>query len=112
MIYNIQNKDQLNIAFKYATRILFEKGKVSVIVDITRKKRTSKENRYYWGFLVAMAAHDSGYPPIETHILFKENVLGYKNIEFRGRTIKYLRSTTELSTVEFEDYAEIGRAHV
>ena len=91
-------------AFRYSNRLL-ETAKLGILVTISEKKqkRTSKQNRYYRGCLVAKIGEQQGYHKHEyesVHIALKEmfcpvkgNVLG-----------KDIRSTTLLNTAEEEEY--------
>lgn len=63
--------------------------------------RSNQENRYYWGLMLKTISQDSGYTPEECHSIFGEMFLSYEN---NGR--KFVKSTTKLKTVEFEEYLE------
>jgi len=77
------------------------KGKVYVTVKKRRKKRSNPQNAYLWGCVYKLISDFSGYTPEETHQIFTGMFLGY---EKHGR--QFVRTTTTLSTIEFEDYAE------
>ena len=97
----------MKIAVDYAERLLKKKGKVSVLVDPTKKRRTSKENSYYWAIIIDLSCQESGNTPADQHEIFKDEILGHYEIKKpNGQIIYNTRSTAELTTVQFEDYAE------
>ena len=63
--------------------------------------RSVQQNRYYWGVVVDLLAAYTGYLPEEMHEALK--MLFLKD---NTRKIPTLRSTTELTTIEFEDFLE------
>jgi hypothetical protein len=96
----------------------------NVIISITGekvpdefKKRTDRENKYYWGVVVKhanKAFNDNDgikYSPEQSHDKLKENCNG-KVVEITSRRtgeVKYEQvglSTANLSTAEFETYLE------
>lgn len=72
---------------------------VDVVVRLPRKDRTNPQNRYMWGVVYGLLSEYTGYTPSEIHdsmrMLFLQDNL---------RKIPTLRSTTELTTVEMENY--------
>jgi len=102
--YRVDCRDELIKAFKYATRLM-EKAKLGIIVTISEKKqkRSSKQNRYYRGGLVAKIADNSGFSKHEyesVHEALKEMFCPSKKTVF-GIEVK---STTLLDTAEMEQY--------
>lgn len=67
--------------------------------------RSSAENRYYWGVVVRMVSDEMGVIPEEAHDYLKSLFLKV-GVEKNGKRWEIIRSTTVLSTTEFEDYAE------
>ena len=65
------------------------------------KKRTDPQNRYYWGVIIKMLGDYFGYEPEEMHEALKMEFLKVNG------PIPTVKSTTKLTTVEFNDY--IGR---
>lgn len=89
---------------------VYEGKTLEVIMAPKVKKRTDKQNRYYWGVVVAMVADWSGQGREDIHEFFKKKFGKIKMAEFRDKdgNIVYEEipvSTTKLLTVEFEDYA-------
>lgn len=75
---------------------------VEVVVRRPRKHRSDRQNRYYWGVLIAILAEHCGYTSEELHEALKWKFL---RVEADG-PLPTVRSTTSLSTVEFEEYLE------
>jgi hypothetical protein len=89
------------LAFKVAFA-KHEGKRVCVIVDRETKKRSSGQNSYYWGVIIELISEWTGYTKDETHDMLRGMFLR-KRKEGLPDTI---RSTTELSTVEMEEYHE------
>ena len=77
---------------------------VEVVVRRIRVRRTSPQNRWYWGCVLALIGEFCGYTPEEAHAAMKwlflrrpADVVGVPDT---------VRSTTDLTTVEFADYCE------
>ena len=75
-------------------------GEVQVTIESKKKKRSTAENNYYWGVVVELLSEHFGYTPEEMHSALKFEFL-YVHRDSKPDTI---RSTTDLSTVEMEDY--------
>ena len=73
---------------------------VDVTVRKHRKQRSNQENRYYRGVVVFMFADFTGYDNEEAHLALRQRFLS--TVDDNG--LMRIRSTTELSTSEFEDY--------
>ena len=92
-----QDKDLLK------THIESLEGKeVDVVIRRHRKERSHRQNRYYWVAVVGIPAQHFGYLPEEMHDAFKMLFLRW---EWEGKRSK-VRSTTQLTTVEFSEYVE------
>lgn len=74
-------------------------GDVSITVTKWRKPRSNEQNKYYWGVVVQILSDEIGYTPDEIH-----DELRSRFLREHGDKIDRIKSTTELSTVEFEDY--------
>lgn len=92
----IEDKEKLS---KYLRGI---EGKVSIIIKRYRDRldRSNNQNKYYWSVPVDLIAEYTGYTPDETHEALRMMFLR----KYDDRIMPSIRSTTELSTVEFEDY--------
>lgn len=74
---------------------------VRVIVEKIKKPRTRKENRYYWGVVIKLLCETTGYIDNEMH-----DALRMLFLRDTDKKIPTLRSTTALTTIEFEEYLE------
>ena len=71
------------------------------------KMRSLPENRYYFGIIVKILSDELGNSPMEIHELCKQLFLGeivFIKTQKGVREINVSKSTTELSTIEFEEY--------
>jgi len=75
-------------------------GRYKFVVSKDTKIRSLDQNRLYWRWLNIMS-QDLGYDPEELHCTFKAMFL-----TDRSARIPIVRSTTNLSTVEFIQYLE------
>jgi hypothetical protein len=65
-----------------------------------KMNRSQKQNAYYWGVVLKIMGAEIGYLPDEIHQLMCKEFLSYE----RSPGELFVKSTTKLSTVEFEDY--------
>jgi hypothetical protein len=77
----------------------------AVVVNIKepRSQRSKNQNDYYFGVVVEILAEHTGYSREEMHEVLKAKFLS-ETKELAGQSITFSRSTTSLSTVEFEEY--------
>lgn len=81
-----------------------EGKEIEVIVRPRRKERTTPQNRWYWGCVVAIPAHHYGYTPDEMHTAYKLMFLRAPQDMLNGPPT--LISTAKLTTTEFTEYIE------
>lgn len=82
-------------------------GTWNIKIERPRKDRSLKENNYYHGVVVKMIADEVGDLPEATHEELKWLFLKYEGLnKLSGETEWRVKSTTELSTVEMEEYLE------
>jgi hypothetical protein len=104
-----------------AIRALLEtlEGKqVVVTVDLFRKKRSDRQNRYYFGVVVAdireaMQELGNTVSPDDVHYFLKSEVAGMKSpiYDLNGEVVGWrVDTSTKLTTQEFENYMEQCRA--
>jgi hypothetical protein len=82
---------------------------VKYVLDIKqfRKKRSNRQNRYYWGVIIDILSKETGFFPDEMHELLKRKFLPVeKTIKQTGETVIVGSTTTELDTFEGEQYFE------
>jgi len=80
----------------------FDGKDVWITIDRVFRQRTEAENRYYWGVVVKILAEHLGYTKDEMHDALRWEFLRVEH----DKGPPTVRSTTSLSTVEFEEYLE------
>jgi hypothetical protein len=83
-------------------RSLGEGTEAEMILRKPKKQRSTPQNAYYWGVIIKMIADHTGEEPDRIHGALVCMFL--KVYDWMGK--ERIRSTTELSTIEFEQYAE------
>ena len=105
MNYTIIRESQLSAPFDYAKRLLSEiKKPIQIIVVRKKKQRSLNQNAYYW-LTMKLIGEDLGYFAEEMHTVFAIMFLK-KIINLGTHSIESYRSTTKLTTVEFEEYLQ------
>jgi len=66
-----------------------------------KKKRSLPQNAYYWKIIVKMISDETGYTTEQTH-----GKLCQKFLLVKEEGADWVRSTTSLTTAEFETYLE------
>lgn len=92
------DREQFTQAFKP-----LEDTRVEVTVQKYRKSRSLQQNAYYWGVLIDILANYTGYEPDEMHDALRWQFLRVHRGNGLPDTVK---STTALTTAEFEEYLE------
>ena len=75
---------------------------IDVLVRKHRKARSLNQNRFYWGVAIAMISEATGYEPEEAHDALKAMFL----TDHVDSALPRIRSSADLSTVEFNEYIE------
>lgn len=87
-----------------------ENQRIELILRKEKKDRSNQQNKAYWGIIIEILSEQEafgGYTKDEIHDALREKFLSYRD-EKTG--LLKMRSTTSLSTVEFNDYyAQIQR---
>jgi hypothetical protein len=82
------------------------RGLLNAPVDVTvrrhRRTRSDRQHRYYFGVVVEILSEFTGYTSDEMHDALKWKFLQVDP----GSSLPTVRSTTNLTTVEFEDFLE------
>jgi hypothetical protein len=73
---------------------------VYLTISKKTKQRSLNENAYYWGVVLPLAADFLGYTIDEAHEAFKWQFLRV----YSDKKLPSVKSTADLSTVEFEAY--------
>lgn len=74
------------------------------------KTRSTNQNSYYWGVVLTMIAEETKHTTEECHEFMKSMFLPREFKKIGGVEKEIQKSTTTLSTSEFEDYLEQIRA--
>lgn len=87
-------------------------GSVSIVVEKSNRKRSTQQNRYYWGVLIELCKrgfNDLGHDlnSEDTHEFLKAK-FNPKDIVFEdtGEVFTFGASTTEMDTIDFKLYVE------
>ena len=93
---------------------------VTITIEKTKKKRSNNQNAFYWGVVVPLirqGLNDLGhfYTNNQAHEIAKAHVSEFypdviveeQFIPATKQTIKRIKSTSELTTSEFMDYAHV-----
>lgn len=83
---------------------------VTVIFEKPYHKRTSEQNRFYWGVILTTIAHHTGHTTEEIHEVVKDLFLPRKFIKLGNREVQIEKSTAKLTYTEFAQYLEQIRA--
>jgi len=80
-----------------------EKAVISLKED--RMNRTQRQNALYW-IWVQYLADQTGYTKDAMHDILRDKFLGYREVKAKDKTIRALRSTTDLNVDEFKEYLQ------
>ena len=98
-----QGKICLERRDEFAKHIASLDGKpVELILKREVKRRGSAQNRYYWGVVLKTFGDGTGYQPEDLHEALKRRFLAIDP----DAPLVMTRSTSELTTVEFNEYLE------
>ena len=89
-------RDRTALLLDFAKR---EGKSIEVVVRDERKNRSRLENAYYWAVPIPLISEATGFDRDETHLAMR--------IEFltdNSGMLSKVRSTADLTTVEFEEY--------
>jgi len=81
---------------------------VNVTVSLPRKGRSDNQNRYYWGVVLKTLCDETGEGDVDDmHAAMAARFLRQdRELSVLGESVRAVRSTTSLSTVEMEEYLE------
>jgi len=95
------SKGTLNNPGFYSYLKSFEGKEVEVVVRTKKEKRSDPQNRYYWGVVIEMLSHHTGYSRDEMHDALREKFLGMERDE---NGLVMMKSSARLTTDEFAQY--------
>ena len=76
---------------------------IQLVVRRYRTNRSNNQNKYYWGVVIKILGDELGYMPDEMHEALKWKFLR------KGGKLETVKSTSSLTTIEFEEYLELIR---
>jgi hypothetical protein len=83
----------------------FKEGEpVTAYYTSKRPKRTELQNRYYWGVYLPLISEETGNDIDDLHTLFKGKFLSKEVVQVLGESVRRVRSTASLSSIQFGDY--------
>ena len=89
--------DRKSVVDNYMCTLIGQR--VEVIIRKPKTSRSTLQNSYYWSVVVELLANELGYDKDEIH-----EILKYKFLQSNAMGMPYIKSTTKLSTGEFEEY--------
>ena len=85
---------------------LFGGHSIEIIIRRKKKHRSVQQNRYYW-LVASIISDQTGFTKDEIHSIFKSRFLRTEKVnECSGAIYEFVRSTAELTTVEYEEYLD------
>lgn len=80
----------------------------SYVLEIKKsvKHRSLPQNKFYWSVVVSLFSQHTGYTKDEAHEKLSSLHLKYERVDKDGVIETFVRSTTKLNTLEFEQYIE------
>ena len=82
---------------------MYEDCRITVIVERKKSRRSKNQNAYMWGVVYPEISKHTGHTPNELHEIFKSKFLRSKMV-WRGADITTLKSSTELSVGEMQEF--------
>ena len=78
---------------------------VTLYVSSRKPKRTTQQNRYYWGVYLTLIAKETGEHDLDgLHKLFSGKFLSEGIKEIFNQKVRIVKSTTSLSKNDFSEY--------
>jgi hypothetical protein len=77
---------------------------VTLYISNKKPRRSEQQNRYYWNYLTEICKETGEESPERLHNLFKGLFLTTSIDQVFGHKVRTTRSTTSLSTQEFNEY--------
>lgn len=74
-------------------------GEIQLLLEKRKKNRSINQNSYYWGVVIPLLSEYFGYESEEMHEALKYQFLRKGNVQ-----LPTVRSTADMTTIEFEDY--------
>ena len=96
-------RDPTAFRLQFAKR---EGQEVEVVVRKKKKHRSGAQNKYYWGIVIDIISGATGFTPQEAHDAMRFKFLNdlTRTDRIRAAELPRIKSTADLTTVEFLDY--------
>lgn len=83
------------------------KGTKLIKIEKYSKKRSNPQNRYYHGVVLKYLSETTGFSVSEMHDVLKAKFLPYERANrVTSEVVQFGRSTTELNTLQYEEFLE------
>jgi hypothetical protein len=83
------------------------KGTKLIKIEKYSKKRSSPQNRYYHAVVLKYLSETTGFSLSEMHEVLKAKFLPYERANrVTSEVVQFGRSTTELNTLQYEEFLE------
>jgi len=86
--------------------LLFEGKDMVLNYGQKKNKRTTSQNAYYFGVVVAILSEHTGYETEEIHEILKHIFLGFEMKKIGKEKVLVRKSTKTLSTIDFITYLD------
>lgn len=83
---------------------------VAVKFSVPTLNRSLSQNKYYWGVLLTLLAEHTGHTTEDLHLVMKDMFLPRKFLKLGTKEVCLNKTTTDLTTTEFQTYLEQIRA--
>ena len=80
-----------------------EGQEVQAIIRRPQRIRSQNENKYYWGIVVEMISNETGQDKETIHNVLKDLFLK-ERIFLKNKEYEVIKSTAELTTIQFEEF--------
>lgn len=99
---NQEDKKKLHYVLQNLKKVRYK-----IKIEKYSPKRSISQNEYYWGCVIKYLCAECGYTKDEMHQELTNQFLSYEKVNPKtGELRKFTKSTTELTTIEFEEYLE------
>ena len=103
----ITNFDLVSSKQKLFDVLKMMKGTKLIKIEKYSKKRSNPQNRYYHGCVLKYLSETTGFTVAEMHEVLKSKFLPYERANrATGQMVQFGRSTTELNTLQYEEFLE------
>jgi hypothetical protein len=103
----IVNFDKIESKKSFYDTLKILTGVKLIKIEKYSKKRSNPQNRYYHGVVLKYLSETTGFSVSEMHEVLKAKFLPYERANrITGEVVQFGRSTTELNTLQYEEFLE------